>query len=179
MNQEDQSTPLEPISEEDKHEMLNVLAKDAAELDDVVGEIRDRLSEMEARSDDLTVHMNLQAAAHAEASKAFNRLEHTGTRLRAYVQHGRDFLNEWEEQKHHIAERMEQLESLRDFYENFLTAYDGLLIEIGRRKSVRKKMELAVQQATAELDHLYQGKMPLRRPAVVVAVMLGTDRPMR
>lgn len=154
----DHSMPVEPISDEDRQEMLNVLTKDAAELDDVVLEIRDRLAEMEAQSEDLTCQLNLQATAHAGASRAFSQLEEAGTRLPGYVQHGRDFLSKWEEQKQLIAERMEQLEHLREFYENYLAAYDGLLLEVERRKETRAALELTVRKATAKMNHLYEGE---------------------
>ena len=153
-----ENTPVEPISDEDRREMLAVLTKDAAELDDVVLEIRDRLVEMEAQSDDLTCQLNLQAAVHANASRAFNQLEETGARLSAYVQHGRDFLSRWDDQRQQICDRMEELDSLREFYENFLAAYDRMLLEIGRRKEMRAAADTAVRKATTKLKKLYEGK---------------------
>ena len=153
-----ENTPVEPISDGDRHEMLAVLTKDAAELDDVVMEIRDRLVEMEAQSDDLTCQLNLQAAVHANASRAFNQLEETGARLSAYVQHGRDYSNRWGEQRQQICNRTEELDVLREFYENFLAAYDRMLLEIGRRKEMRAAADTAVRKATTKLKKLYEGK---------------------
>ncbi|KAI9882468.1 MAG: hypothetical protein M1823_005785 [Watsoniomyces obsoletus] len=160
VQQDDRSAaPLEPISDEDRTEMLTVLAKDAAELEDVVLEIRDRLGEMEAQSEDLTSHMNELAAANANTSTAFDRLEEAGSHLSDYIRHGEEFQKKWDEQKRQIDERMEEMENLREFYHGFLTAYDGLLIEVGRRREAQKRMEMVVRDAMTKLDQIYHGTL--------------------
>lgn len=172
VQENDRSVPLEPISTEDRNEMLTVLAKDAAELEDVVLEIRDRLGEMEAQSEDLTSHMNQLAAANANASTAFDRLEEAGARLSDYIGHGEEFRKKWDEQKQQIGERMEEMESLRDFYHNFLTAYDGLLIEVGRRREAQKRMEMVVRDAMTQIDQIYHGTLVpscFARPGLILS----------
>lgn len=160
VDSDDQGNPIEPISDEEKHDMLEVLAKDAAELEDVVMEIRDRLAEMETQSDHLSTRLEHLTAVHADNTAAFHQLEEVGTRLPRYASHGRDFVRRWEEQKQQIIERMDELESLREFYDNFLMAYDGMIIEIGRRRDVQNNMEAIAKEAMVKIDRLYQG-MPV------------------
>ena len=149
--------PLEPISEEDRHEMLSVLIKDAAELEDVVMEIRDRLTEMESQSEDLTSYLTQLKAAEAHASTTFHRLGDVGARLLEYAQQARDFQKRWGDQRQGIFDRMDEMEALRDFYGRFAAAYDGLLVEVGRRREMQNRMEKAARNATREMDRIYQG----------------------
>lgn len=157
---DDAGKPIEPISDQERQEMLDVLAKDAAELEDVVMEIRDRLTEMETQFDYLNAYLEHLATINADTLGAFQQLEEVGTRLPRYVLHGREFMRRWEEQKQQIIDRMEELENLREFYDNFLAAYDGLIIEIGRRRNVQNKMEAIAQEAMSKIDQLYQGMTP-------------------
>ncbi|KAI9792160.1 MAG: autophagy protein 17 [Peltula sp. TS41687] len=152
LSSDDQGNSIEPISDEEKQEMLEVLAKDAAELEDVVMEIRDRLAEMETRFDYLITRLEHLTTVHADDIAAFHQLEDVGTRLPRYAYHGRDFVGRWEEQKQQITERMDELESLRDFYDNFLMAYDSMIIEIGRRRDMQNKMEAVAKEAMVKID---------------------------
>ena len=160
VDQDNQNDSIESISDEEKREMLDVLAKDAAELEDVVMEIRDRLGEMEMQFENLNAYIQHLASTNADTTAAFHQLEDVGSRLPRYVLNGRDFLRKWEEQRQQILERMEDIESLRKFYDHFVTAYDGLIVEIGRRKDMQNRMEAIVKGAMTKVDLLYQG-MPV------------------
>ena len=51
---------------------------------------------------------------------------------------------------------MAGLEDLREVYKNFLGAYDGLIVEVARRKAVKHQMEKVVREAQAKLEKLYE-----------------------
>ena len=51
---------------------------------------------------------------------------------------------------------MTGLEELREVYEDFLGAYDGLIVEVARRRAVKNQMEKVVREAHAKLEKLYQ-----------------------
>ncbi|KAI9831650.1 MAG: autophagy protein 17 [Phylliscum demangeonii] len=148
---------VETMGDEERGEMLDVLGRDAAELEDVVLEIRDRLAEMEAQSDDLTAFLDRLAASHAEALAAFELLEDVGTRLRRYVRRSRESVGRWHEHKSRIRDRMQELDGLRDFYDHFAAAYDDLLIEIGHRRDTQKKVQAVVKDAMASAFRHDQG----------------------
>ena len=158
INRDDDGSPAEPLSDEDQREMLQVLEKDAAELEEVVMEIRDRLPEMESQSEHAAAHLNRLADIYANTSAAFNLLEGVGARVPGYMTSSRDFRARWDEEKQRIQEQMGELESLREFYEGFLLAYDGLIVEVGRRRSVQNKMESVIKEAMTRVEQLYRGE---------------------
>jgi autophagy-related protein 17 len=149
--------PPEPITAEEREDMLDVLSKDAAEVEDVVIEIRERLAEMETQFDPISSHLSYLSGVHDDAISAFQLLEEIGTRLSVYVSSSRDYLARWDDEKRTIEARMEDLDGLREFYEGFLKAYDGLIIEVGRRRGVQVRMEAIVQEAMAKVEQLHDG----------------------
>ncbi|KAI9776257.1 MAG: autophagy protein 17 [Geoglossum umbratile] len=152
---DDDGAPPEPITAEERENMLDVLSKDSAEVEDVVIEIRDRLAEMEVQFDPVSSHVSYLSGAHDDAIAAFQLLEEIGTRLPVYVSNSREYLVRWEDEKARIESRMEDLDGLREFYEGFLKAYDGLIIEVGRRRGVQVRMEAIAQEAMAKLEQLH------------------------
>jgi autophagy-related protein 17 len=156
---DDDSAPPEPITDKEREDMLDVLSKDAAEVEDVVIEIRDRLTEMEAQFDPVSSHVGYLSGVHDDAIAAFQLLEEIGTRLPVYVSSSREYLVRWEEEKVRIESRMEDLDGLREFYEGFLKAYDGLIIEVGRRRGVQVRMEAIIREAMAKVEQLHDGML--------------------
>ncbi|KAI9767978.1 MAG: autophagy protein 17 [Geoglossum simile] len=152
---DDDSAPPEPITDKEREDMLDVLSKDAAEVEDVVIEIRDRLAEMEARFDPVSSHVNYLSGVHDDAIAAFRLLEEISTRLPVYVSSSREYLMRWEDEKARIESRMEDLDGLREFYEGFSKAYDGLIIEVGRRRGVQVRMEAIIQEAMVKVEQLH------------------------
>ena len=149
-------TPPEPMSEEERVEMMEILGKDAGQVEDVVIEIADHISEMEVQHELVTAHMEQLDKEHSSTISAFKMLEDIGLRLPGYITQKQVFLMRWEDEKAKISERMEELEGLREFYDGFLGAYDNLLIEIGRRKALESKMDKIVQEAMAKIEKLYE-----------------------
>jgi len=62
----------------------------------------------------------------------------------------------WGEEKLKIEEGMAGLEDLRDVYRNFLGAYDGLIVEVARRRAVRNQMDKVIREAHSKLQKLYE-----------------------
>ncbi|KAI9810066.1 MAG: autophagy protein 17 [Phylliscum demangeonii] len=145
---------VETMADEERREMLKVLGRGAAELEDVVLEIRDRLAEMDAHSDELTAFLDRLAASDAEALAAFELLEDVGTRLRRYVRRSRESVGRCHEHKSRRGDRMQELDGLRHFYDHFAAAYDDLLIEIGHRRDTQKKTQAVVKDAMASVAEL-------------------------
>jgi autophagy-related protein 17 len=166
---DDDGAPPEPITAEEREDMLDVLTKDAAEVEDVVVEIRDRLAEMETQFDPISSHVSYLSGVHDDAFAAFQLLEEIGTRLPVYVSNSRDYLAHWDDEKRTIELRMEDLDSLREFYEGFLKAYDGLIIEVGRRRGVQVRMEAIVREAMAKVEQLHDGAFRLSGPLARIA----------
>ncbi|KAI9669587.1 MAG: autophagy protein 17 [Caeruleum heppii] len=152
----------EPISDTEKKDMLDVLVKDAADVEDVVMEIRDRLSDMESQSDYVIAHVDYLSQVYADTTAAFGLLEDVGRTLPEYLAHSHEFQARWEEEKSKIVEQLADLDAFTDTYDGFLRAYDGLVVEVGRRKDVQKKMEAVARDAVKKLDQLYQDDLAAR-----------------
>lgn len=156
LGQDTTGAPADPISEEERLEMLQVLHKDASQVEEVVMEIRDHITEMEAQHESVITHAKRLAEEHDNTLLAFRHLETLGSRLPGYITQSHVFVMRWDDEKAKIEERMEELEGLRFFYEGFLGAYDNLLIEIGRRKVLELKMEKVAQDAMARIQKLFE-----------------------
>ena len=148
------NTPAEPIGDEERREMMEVLEKDASQVDDVVQEIKEHISEMEAAHELVTAHADGLTAAHATTTSAFRRLEAIGLGLLAHIAQSHMFALRWDDAKQRVEERLAELEGLRLFYTGFLRAYDNLLVEIGRRRTLERQMDQVAQEAMARLRAL-------------------------
>jgi autophagy-related protein 17 len=153
---EDFETPAQPITEEERLEMMQVLENDANEVDEVVMEIQDRSAEMEAQLDQILMWKERKQGRYEDFLKAFKLLEQASTRLPSYVSQSSAYSAKWSYEKLKIEEGMAGLESLREIYRNFLGAYDGLIVEVARRKAVKNQMEKVVRDAEAKLEKLYE-----------------------
>ena len=147
--------PLESITEEEKRDMLEVLEKDSSEVEDVVLEIKGRISDMELKIEHVSDYTDRLSDDYAKIVRGLKMLEGLGNRLPSYITQSQLFLQRWDEEKTKIEQHMEELEDLREFYDGFLRAYDNLILEVGRRKSVEVKMTEILQEAVDKLDKLY------------------------
>lgn len=146
--------PAEPMDKEQWEDMMRVLEQDADQVDDVVVEIQNHYAEMEVLYERVEVHSDQLAHELANTTNAFGMLEEIGRKLPGYITQSQVFLIRWDEDKEKIEGHLEQLESGREVYDGFLRAYDKLLIEVGRRKSVELEMDKVVQAARARLERL-------------------------
>lgn len=145
-----------PISEEERMEMIAVLDNDAAEVDEVVAEIRDRARDMEAQYQEVVDHVEGLRLEFRGLKDVIGKLGAVGNNVGSFVKAGARFMEKWDQEKRIIGEKMGELEGVRDFYEGFLAAYDGLIVEIERRRNVKARMEKVAQEAMAKLETLYQ-----------------------
>lgn len=150
------NAPADPIGEDERREMMEVLEKDASQVEDVVIEIKEHIVEMEAQHELMTAYTDQLVDEHANTTSAFKLLEEIGRRLPGYIAQSHVFVMRWDDEKAKIEERMDELEELRVFYDGFLRAYDNLLIEIGRRKALETRMEKVAQDAMARIQKLYE-----------------------
>lgn len=150
------SAPVNPIGDEERREMMEVLGTDASQVEDVVMEIKEHISEIESQHEQVTAYTDQLAVEHANTIAAFRLLEEIGMRLPSYITQSHMFVMRWDDEKAKIEERMEELEGLRLFYDGFLRAYDNLLIEIGRRKALELKVDKVAQDAMVKIQKLYE-----------------------
>lgn len=154
--EEDVAGVPEPISEQERQDMLDVVAKDADQVEEVVMEIRDHVTAMETQFETVTAYIARLEQDYSSTAEAFNVLEEVGRQLQAFVAQSQVFVMRWDDEKAKINERMDELSNLEDFYLGYLGAYDHLLVEIGRRQFMEQQMEKVLQDAARKLDTLYE-----------------------
>lgn len=152
----DQNTPLEPISDEEYNEMLDVLVKDAAEAEDVVLEIQDRIANMESTLDHVLAQRDSLISSCEATTNIFHRLSKlASTHLPDYIANAHKFMRVWNDEHESIRQGMAELSDLRSLYTGFLEAYDGLILEVARRKAVRQEAERVLRETGDKLDRLF------------------------
>lgn len=161
--QESNTSDLEPKTEEDRAEMLRVVIQDAGEVDEVVGEIQERLSTME--QDFKTLHENhvRMEAAYASVLEAYAILGGVGDRLNVYIGAGDDFQLRWDMEKEAIFGKVDEMKAMRGFYEGYASAYSSLLLEVERRRGVEEKVKAIWRTAQDSVEKLIEADSTSRK----------------
>ncbi|KAF2464253.1 uncharacterized protein BDR25DRAFT_271944 [Lindgomyces ingoldianus] len=150
------SAPPEPMTEEERQEMLAVLQKDAREVDDVVSEIRERGSEMTyllSQAEDHITHLRNEDTA---LNSILRLLSHLATQVKGHIATSRSFHASWlEDTRPALLSGVEEWENQREFYERFDLAYAELLVEISSRRRRHEKAKRKAEEAQRELERLY------------------------
>ncbi|KAH8673485.1 autophagy-related protein 17 [Xylariales sp. PMI_506] len=132
--QESHMADLDPISPEDRVQMLQVVVQDASEVPDVVQDITQHLHGMEEEFSHLSEQTDHVKSVHTATLNAFAVLEDIGSRLQSYIAAEAEFRERWIAEHDTISDKMDEMEALRRFYENYANSYDRLLLETQRRR---------------------------------------------
>ncbi|EZG04103.1 hypothetical protein H106_05786 [Trichophyton rubrum CBS 735.88] len=160
INNDDAGNPNlqpEPLTDSDYRDMINVIVKDAGEAEDVVLEIQDRIAEMESILERVLEQRDSLIAAGVSTTSVYRRLaEFQSTRLPGYVAQSHKFEQAWKTEHERMESGVADLNDLRGLYMGFLDAYDGLILEVARRMSVKRAAQDILHDARARLDALYE-----------------------
>jgi len=157
-----ESVPDEPISSDERRQMLDVLEHDASQVEDVVMELREFLAEMEGKHEAILLHVSDLTAAYNDTTNAYHILEGVGARLSGYIIASQEFRMRWDETKAQIQDQLSELESMRLFYENYFSSYDSLILEVYRRKEAEEKVRGIVDKAMEQIGKVYEADMKER-----------------
>ncbi|KAI0976106.1 kinase activator [Xylaria arbuscula] len=153
-DQEPHMSGLEPLSPEDRVQMLEVLAQDSSEVEDVVQELNERLQAVEAEFGNLDERTTSVKSGYLNTLDAFRTLEDIGTRIQSYISAENEFRDRWIEEQETIHDKMSEMEDLRIFYEKYAGTYDHLILEVERRKGVEEKIMGIWKRAKESVDKL-------------------------
>jgi autophagy-related protein 17 len=157
------NAPLDPLSNSEYQEMVNVLFKDAAEAEDVVMEIQDRIGEMESVLENVLAQRDALRSIYNATTDIYQHLSSLGsTRMPGYIAQAHNFTQVWHEENDRISGGLADLSDLNSLYDGFLDAYDGLIVEVARRKHVRHRVEKVLRDARHKLDQLYEEDVTAR-----------------
>lgn len=154
--QEENVSDLEPKTATDRAEMLKVVVQDAGEVDDVVQEIQDRLSDMESESEVLEEQTRQSNRAYLAVLSAYALLGSIDDRLADYIAAEEDFKNRWDLEKEIVYNNLEEMKALRLFYERYSGAYNSLLLEVERRRAVDEKIKGIWKKAQENVEKILE-----------------------
>jgi autophagy-related protein 17 len=150
------AAPPEPMSEEERLEMVAVLVKDASEVDDVVTEIRERGSEMTFLLSQIESHINHLRDEASALSQVLLMISQITGEVKTHIATSRSFHASWlDDTRPTLLNGIEEWENQRDFYERFDLAYAELLVEISSRRRRHDKTKRKAEEAQKELDRLH------------------------
>ncbi|GAM39399.1 hypothetical protein TCE0_034f10918 [Talaromyces pinophilus] len=148
---------VDPMTDSDYEDMLGVLTKDAGEAEDVVLEIQERSSEMETILESILAHRDSVITVYNATTEVFDHLSTLATtHLPEFISQAHAFTHVWNEEHERIRTGMADLADLRSLYVGFLDAYDGLILEVSRRKHMRQGIERVLRETRVKLDQLYE-----------------------
>ena len=133
--------PTEPesLTDQERADMLAVVATDAAEVDAVVADIRASAAEIESLAALIKIRGQRLTGAHSTTIRLVQALEAAGQHLPAAPERTRTFAAAMAAHAAAVQEKGAELTGLRAFYAGFLRAYDALLLEVGRRQDSSRR----------------------------------------
>ncbi|KGO77533.1 Autophagy-related protein 17 [Penicillium italicum] len=149
------NAPLDPMTDAEYQEMVAVLIKDAAEADDVVMEIQDRVNEMESVFEQVQAQRDALLSISKATIEVHSHLSSlASSRLPRYIAQAHNFTRVWHEENDRINSGLAELSDLHSLYDGFLNAYDSLMLEVARRRNVRQRVEKVLRDTRHKLDQL-------------------------
>ena len=152
--QESNVADLEPISSQERGEIIQVVMQDAPEVDEVVAELNAVLHQMDSDFASLKDQADRIKLSYITTTQAFHVLEDIGSRLQSYIAAETEYIDRWEDEKQIIFGKLEEMDSLREFYEGYLSAYESLHLEKERRRSVEEKIYSIFRKAQENVHKL-------------------------
>lgn len=150
------AAPPEPLSEEERQDMLAVLQKDANEVEEVVVEIRERGSEMTLLLTQIENHINLLRNEASALSSVLQMIAQITAEVRSHLLTSRSFHVSWlDDTRPTLLNGIDEWENQREFYERFDYAYAELLVEVSSRRRRHEKAKRKAEEAQRELDRLF------------------------
>lgn len=150
------AAPPEPMSEQERQEMVAVLVKDAHEVEDVVSEIRERDAEMTVLLQHIENHINHLRNEASALSSILQMISQITGEVRSHISTSRSYYASWlDDTRPTLLNGIEEWENQRDFYERFDLAYAELLVEISSRRRRHEKAKRKAEDAQKELDRLH------------------------
>ncbi|KAF7193553.1 Autophagy-related protein [Pseudocercospora fuligena] len=169
-------TVAEPISDEERHDMLAVLEKDAQEVEDVVVEIRDRATELEGQYESLSVYARKARLRNQTLRQVLGSMRDIRGAMPRHLESASSFRETWVDIRDQMQAKTTELADLSIFYEQFLGGYGKLLKEVERRKASEAAMKRIADKARKELDKLYNADHAAREEFMEdVGVFLPRD----
>lgn len=148
------SINVEPISEQDRKEMLEVIHGDAGEVPAVLQDLETGLNDMEAILPLILSHVAEQREGYLGTTNAFYVLEKLAAKIGGYMSAAEVYCASRELSKEDLLTKMEELAGMDAFYSSYLSSYDQLLLEVARRREREEKMKEVLREALEKVERI-------------------------
>ena len=120
-------------------------------------EIQDRIGDMETVFENILTQRDVLLSIYNATTDVFKHLSSLSSiHLPGYISQGHKFTSVWNEENEHIHGGLADMSDLNSLYDGFLDAYDGLILEVSRRRHVRNRVEKVLRDTKQKLDQLYE-----------------------
>lgn len=160
------ATVPDPMDAGERAEMLRILENDAAEVEDVVGELRERGSEIEGLYGQLSGRAEVARKNVRGLRRAVEGMHVVKDALPVYLDAVAGFKEGWSNLRAAIQGKTQELVGLCGFYEQFWSGYKKLLREVDRRAAVEAQMVKVAEKARRDLEKLYEADREAREEFV-------------
>jgi autophagy-related protein 17 len=150
------ATIPDPMDLSERAEMLRVLENDAAEVEDVAHELRERGSEIESLYGQLSSHAETSRKSMGGLRAAVESMHVVKDALPIYLDAVASFKEGWTNLRSAMQSKTQELVGLCAFYEQFWSGYKKLLREVDRRAAVEVQMMRVAEKARRDLEKLYE-----------------------
>lgn len=146
-----------PSNVDELRDMIEAIAGDDQDLDDIVQEINVKTESME--KDLLTMRyahdeMTRQERNQRQAARSLTSIK---AHIEEHVKTAFECQERWSQLRERLEDKTSDLQNLQVFYHDFLGAYKELMVEMQRRAHARKTTEQLVLEARHELRRAYKG----------------------
>jgi autophagy-related protein 17 len=150
------ATIPDPMDLSERAEMLRVLENDAAEVEDVAHELRERGSEIESLYGQLSSLAETSRKSMRGLRAAVESMHAVKDALPIYLDAVAAFKEGWTNLRSAMQSKTQELVGLCGFYEQFWSGYKKLLREVDRRAAVEVQMVRVAEKARRDLEKLYE-----------------------
>jgi autophagy-related protein 17 len=147
---------LKSYTTEEHVNRMKILVRDAAEVEDVVGELNDRIAEMEEHLSQIQSYVYMLRSTSKRQARASSLVKHVARNVPSYINACADFQAHWEEEQESLISKVEEIGELQEFYLGFASGYDNLILEVQRRRHTMRDMEKIAKQAMSQIEKLHK-----------------------
>lgn len=152
----EQEINVEEHDPQDKADIVKLVIEDASEVGEVVADLNEEMQRIEMDFNFLKDQADQVKSANVAVTQAFQILDDIRSRLSSYLAAEAEFIQRWEDEKHIISARLEDMKNLRDFYDGYASAYDSLILEVERRRAIEEKIRGIWRKAKEQVDRLVE-----------------------
>ncbi|KAK9326432.1 autophagy-related protein 17 [Lipomyces orientalis] len=149
--------------DQEREDLIIVLRDDAAQVDDVVDEVRQRYADMKTLADSILTFAASSAEHYGATAKLCDDISRHQDSLEKHLFATRQFADDAAEYFSRRNSLLDELDSLVEYFERFMHSYDALVLEVVRRKNTQNRMEKVVRDALDKLKFIYEEEMASRK----------------